>query len=49
MEAIRGDRGWSSFSERCMKGSIMYKMRIERMDQNRWVEKVCENVGLKSR
>ena len=46
VEAIRGDMGWSSFSERCMKGSIMYK---KRMDENRWVKKVCEKVGLKSR
>ena len=49
VEAIRGDMGWSSFSERCMKGCIMYKKRIERMDETRWVKKVCEKVGLKSR
>ena len=41
--------GWSSFSERCMKGSIMYKKRIERMDENRWVRKICEKLGSKSK
>ena len=49
VEAIRGDMGWSTFSERCMKGSIMYKKRIERMEDSRWVKKVCENMGQRSR
>ena len=46
VEAIRGDMGWSSFSERCIKGSIMYKRRI---DENRWVRKICEKLRSKSR
>ena len=29
VEAIRGDMGWSTFSERSMKGNIMYKLRVE--------------------
>ena len=47
--AIRGDVGWSTFSERCMKGIIIYKKRIEKMEENRWVTKVCEEVGQKSK
>ena len=49
IEAIRGDMGWSTFSERCMKGSLMYKKRVERMEETRWVKKVCENVGQTSK
>ena len=45
VEAIRGDMGWSTFSERCMKGCMMYKVRIERMPDERWVKKVCERVS----
>ena len=35
VEAIRGDMGWSTFSERNMKGCIMYKLRVERMPSER--------------
>ena len=41
--------GWSIFSERCMKGSINFKVRIERMHDDRWVKKVCEHVGERSK
>ena len=42
--------GWSTVGERCMKVvSIMYKIRIGKMDENRWVRKVCEEVGQKSK
>ena len=40
VEAIRGDMGWSTFSERSMKGNIMYKVRLERMENERWAKKV---------
>ena len=49
VEAIRGDMGWSSFSERSMKGNIMYKVRIERMDDERWVKKVYKCSGRHSK
>ena len=45
VEAIRGDMGWSTFSERSMKGNIMYKVRIERMEDERWVKKIYKDVG----
>ena len=31
MEAVRGDMGWSTFSECSMRGNRMYKVRLERM------------------
>ena len=37
--------GWSSLSERCMKGCLGFKIRIERMSENRWVKKGCDHVG----
>ena len=40
VEAIRGDMGWSSFYERHMKAIILYKGRIDRMENTRWVKKV---------
>ena len=49
IEATRGDMGWSTFSERCMKSSLVYKKRVERMEETRWVKKVCENVGQMSK
>ena len=49
VEAIRGDMGWSTFSERCMKGCMMFKIRIERMEEDRWVKKVCKHVEVKSK
>ena len=44
VEALRGDIGWSSFSERCIKGCMCFKIRIERMSEDRWVKKVCDHV-----
>ena len=49
VEAIRGDMGWSTFSERNMKGNIMYKLRVERMGNDRWVKKVYNEVGKESK
>lgn len=40
VEAIRGDMGWSTFAERSMKAVLMYKIRLERMNENRWAKKV---------
>ena len=40
VEAVRGDMGWSMFNERLSKAIIMYKVRIERMDDERWVKRV---------
>ena len=37
------------FTERRMKGNIMYKVRIERMGNERWVKKVYEHVGKESK
>lgn len=46
VEAIRGDLGWSTFSERLMKAVLLYKVRIERMNDSRLVRKVFEwNLG----
>ena len=39
VETLRGDMGWSTFSEKCMKGCIGYKIRIKRMSNKRWVKK----------
>ena len=40
VEAIRGDLGWSSFEERMYKAKLRYKVRLEKMDENRWAKKV---------
>ena len=40
VEAVRGDMGWSTFSEISMKGNIMYKLRLERMENESWVKRV---------
>ena len=40
VEAIRGDMGWSTLSERNMKGNTMYKLRVKRMGNDRWVKTV---------
>jgi hypothetical protein len=42
VEAIRGDMGWSTFRERVMKSGMNYKIRLERMDRERWPRKVYE-------
>ena len=41
--------GWSTFSERYMKGSLIYKKIIERVEETRWVKKMFENVGQMSK
>ena len=48
VEAIRGEMGWSTFDERYMKGKLKYKVRIEKMEENRWVKKICREAGNKS-
>jgi len=40
VEAIRGDLGWSTFEERHYKGVLAYKVRLERMDNERWVKQI---------
>ena len=40
VEAIRGDMGWSTFRERVMKGKMNYKIRLERMPEERIAKKV---------
>ncbi|KAF2366049.1 hypothetical protein FHG87_003189 [Trinorchestia longiramus] len=42
VEAIRGDLGWSLFSERMVKAVLNYKVRIERMENKRWVKQIFE-------
>ena len=49
VEAIRGDMRWSIFSERRMKECMMFKIEIERMEEDRWVKKVCKHVEVKSK
>ena len=49
VEGLRGDAGWSTFEERVAKGVLRYRMRLERMNQNRWARKVYEWTSLKSR
>ena len=48
VDAIRGNVGWSIFSERSMKGNLIYKVRIDRMVSGRWVKKVYKGVGRES-
>ena len=49
VEAIRGEAGWSTFSERIEKGILRYRVRLERMDGNRWAKKVFEWAKQKGR
>ena len=49
IEAIRGEMGWSSFEERLMKGKLKWKIRIERMDDNRWVKRISREAGVNCR
>ena len=42
VEAIRGDMGWSTFRERLAKAVLRYRVRLHRMDENRWAKKVFE-------
>ena len=46
---IRGDTGWGTFSERCMRGCILYKKKIMKMEENRCVRKVREKVDQKNK
>ena len=39
LRVLLGDMGWSTFGERCMKGCTMYKVRMERMSEERWVKR----------
>ncbi|KAF2359141.1 Reverse transcriptase domain [Trinorchestia longiramus] len=41
-EALRGDLRWSLFSERMVKAVLNYKVRIQRMENKRWVERIFE-------
>ena len=43
VEALRGDMDWSTFRERLIKSTVRYKIRIERMDDERM--KVEVSVG----
>ena len=36
VEALRGDMGWSTFRERHKKGTLRYKVRLERISVARW-------------
>jgi hypothetical protein len=40
VEALRGDMGWSTFKERRMRSVLRYKVRLERMDDERWARKM---------
>ena len=40
VEAVRGDMGWSMFAERLTKAVLMFKIRMERMNENRWPKRV---------
>lgn len=40
VEALRGDKGWSTFRERFRKATLRYKVRLERMDDGRLAWKV---------
>ena len=42
VEALRGDMGWSTFRERLAKAVLRYRVRLHRMDENRWAKKVFE-------
>lgn len=35
VEALRGDTGWSTFTERHMKATLRYKVRLEWMEDTR--------------
>ena len=45
MEPIRGEAGWSTFEERIGKAVLSYKIRLKKMDENRWARKVYEWLG----
>ena len=41
-ETLRGEVGLSSFAERITKGVLRYKVRLQKMDGNRWARLVYE-------
>ena len=49
VKAIRSDMGWSSFEERLFKGKLKFKIRLEKMDEDRWAKKCYLEVGTRSR
>ena len=49
VEAIRGEMGWSTFEERYIKATLKYKVRLEKMGEDRWAKKVYRDVGNKSK
>ena len=44
VEVERGDMEWTTFSKKNTKGN-MYKLRLYRMPDERWVRKVHNDVG----
>ncbi|KAF2359932.1 hypothetical protein FHG87_009304 [Trinorchestia longiramus] len=42
VEAVRGDLGWSLFSESVIKAVLNYKVKIERMEIKNWVKQIFE-------
>ncbi len=40
VEALRDDKGWSTFRERLTKVTLGYKIRLEKMDDARIARKV---------
>ena len=49
MEAIRGDMGWSTFEERLFKEKLIFKIRLEKMDEDRWAKKCYQEVCTRNR
>ena len=49
VQAIRGEMGWSTFEDRCIKATLKYKVRLEKMGEDRWAKKVYRDVGNKSK
>ncbi|KAF2350476.1 hypothetical protein FHG87_018770 [Trinorchestia longiramus] len=44
-ETLRGDLGWSLFSERMIKAVLNYKVRIERMANKRMADSEARKAG----
>ena len=49
VEAIRGEMGWSTFEERYIKAALNYKVRLEKMGENRWAKKIYRDLGNSSK
>ena len=49
LEALGGDLGWSTFREKLIKATLRYKIRLERMDDERIARKVWNESGSKWR